>query len=339
MENSVSKVLIETVVKKTLRDMKDDPDRSIRNLVDRALLVSGGRFQKRFFQSAQSMLHNEQSAYYALVRNAVENIDHDRLLRFGMNIGYNSCTTGAKKIREIEAREGSNIPWAMFLEIDAGDFARQRQRYAALVEEGGEMGVYTWFLRVNGFSCDMFQWIERYPDCAFGLLCAPEDVSDALIGEAERLNNLMVGVGLGAQTGEVCEALRARKMLYCIYCQYGENRLREILSGDLLHDTQAMNAPFTVFLPEGGCGEAARARVFGYTQRVRKEQRFPTIAWELFEDSMAVDTIISGDGCSAGFRADGAFFALADHRKGQEMTLWEHSLREILQACLPKSTA
>lgn len=339
MENSVSKVLIETVVRKTLRDMKDDPDRSIRNLVDRALLVSGGRFQKRFFQTAQSMLHNEQSAYYALVRSVVENIDHERLLRFGMNIGYNSGTIGAKKIREIEAREGFNIPWAMFLEIDAGDFARQRRRYAALVEEGGELGIYTWFLRVNGFCRDVFEWIEQYPDCAFGLLCAPETVNDELVGEAERLNNLIVGVGLGARTEDACEALRARKMLYCIYCQYGEDRLREILSDDLLHDTQALGAPFTVFLPEESCAKSAQARVFGYTQRTRKEQRFPTIPWELFQDSMAVDAIISGDGCSAGFRADGSFFALANRREGNGMTLQEHSLREILQTCLPKRAA
>lgn len=97
MENNMSRILIETVVRRTLKDMKENPERSIRNLVDMALHFSEGRFQKNFFQAAQTMLKNENSPYYALLRNISSSVDTERLVTFGMNLGYNSCTLGAKK--------------------------------------------------------------------------------------------------------------------------------------------------------------------------------------------------------------------------------------------------
>ena len=62
MGNDISRILIETVVRKTLRDMKDSPERSTRNLVDMALHFSSGHFQREFFEMAQEMLQNEHSA-------------------------------------------------------------------------------------------------------------------------------------------------------------------------------------------------------------------------------------------------------------------------------------
>ena len=60
MENSMSRFITGSVVKRTLKDIKDNPERSIRNLVDMALQFSGGRFQQDFFTTAQTMLQNEK---------------------------------------------------------------------------------------------------------------------------------------------------------------------------------------------------------------------------------------------------------------------------------------
>ena len=49
MENSLSRILIETTVRQTLKGLQEDPKRSVRNLVDMALQFSEGRFQNRFF--------------------------------------------------------------------------------------------------------------------------------------------------------------------------------------------------------------------------------------------------------------------------------------------------
>ena len=108
MGNDISRILIETVVRKTLRDMKDSPERSTRNLVDMALHFSSGHFQREFFEMAQEMLQNEHSAYYSLIQDVVSSADTDQLVSFGPNLGYNSFVTGAKTIRDEEAREQFN---------------------------------------------------------------------------------------------------------------------------------------------------------------------------------------------------------------------------------------
>ena len=62
MARDISRVLIETVVRKMLREAKDSPERSIRNLVDMALYFSDGRIQRNFFTVAQEMLRNGRGA-------------------------------------------------------------------------------------------------------------------------------------------------------------------------------------------------------------------------------------------------------------------------------------
>ncbi len=49
MDNTVTRIAIEMVVKKTLREITDSPERSTRNLVDMGLHFSNGRFHRIFF--------------------------------------------------------------------------------------------------------------------------------------------------------------------------------------------------------------------------------------------------------------------------------------------------
>ena len=121
MENSMSKIIIETTVRQTLKSLKEDTKRSIRNLVDMALQFSKGRFQSRFFETAHTMLENENSAYYDLIYNAINHIETEHLIKFGMNLGYNSFTWGAQHIRTNENVLGFNIPWVIFFQMDQPD--------------------------------------------------------------------------------------------------------------------------------------------------------------------------------------------------------------------------
>lgn len=72
MENSMSRILIETTVRQTLKELRENPKRSIRNLVDMALQFSDGRFQSQFSKTTRTMLENENSAYYTLIADAAK---------------------------------------------------------------------------------------------------------------------------------------------------------------------------------------------------------------------------------------------------------------------------
>ncbi len=56
MDTITSRVLIETVVRKALVDIKETPERCTRNLVDMALHFCEGRYQRNFFECAKTML-------------------------------------------------------------------------------------------------------------------------------------------------------------------------------------------------------------------------------------------------------------------------------------------
>ena len=63
MGEGMSRVLIETMVRKGIREIQEDPERSTRNLVDMAIHFSPeGRFARELFGSAQRMLTDEDSA-------------------------------------------------------------------------------------------------------------------------------------------------------------------------------------------------------------------------------------------------------------------------------------
>lgn len=336
MAASINRILIETLVRKALRDIQASPERSVRNLVDMGLSFSKGRFQTRLFQSVQRMLSDEHSAYYQLVRNAVTNVAHDRLLRFGMNVGYNSCTLGARKIREIEAAEGFNIPWTLYLEIRADGFAHHQTAYDELISQGKELGIYTWFIYADGLCTELFDLLAKHDDCAFALLCRAQSFTDEMLEELAGLSHTLVSVELNEQADVLCSELRERKLLYAVHKTYTSSDVPEILSDNLLYDTQSLQAPITALLPGKDCTEAERNRVFEYILRNREGQVFPTVLWEMVQDVLGIDTIISDDCCSAGFRADGTFFVLADQRATSEWNLFRHDLKTILQNCLQK---
>lgn len=336
MAANTTRILIETIVRKTLRDIQNAPERSIRNLVDMALNFSKGRFQKNFFEGAQRMLANEHSAYYPLVRNVVSNVEHERLLRFGMNIGYNSCTIGARRIREIEAAEGFNIPWALFLEVNAESFAQSLASYDALIMQGKELGIYTWFICAEDICSDMFDLMKKHDDCAFGLICNAQTISGEILDEVAALNHVMISVQINEHIDALCAEMRKRKLLYAVHTTYSSSDLKDILNDNMLYDLQSTLAPFTVLIPDAACPASEREIVYDYVLRKREEQKFSTIIWDMVHDVLSIDTIISEDSCSVGFGTDGSLFTLSNGKNHRKWNLFEDDLRTILKNCFPK---
>ena len=334
MEESMSRMLVETVVKKALKSIKDSPDRGIRNLVDMALQFSEGRFQQNFFITTQTMLQNENSAYYGLVRDIVTYTDTDCLFTFGMNLGYNGCTAGARRIRENEEKLGCNIPWTVMLQIDTQQFDENQQTYSKLIDEGENLGIYIWMVFPTDQPQKVFSLAEDYPGSAFCVFCEAKDITSAFIDEAVECKNLMLVIRYDENVDDTCNALRERGLLYSVWYQYSQKDTEIIINGDLFSSTQQVSPTFTVLLPEASCPEEVRRLVYQEVKRARSEQSFRTIAWELQNDNSLVDSIISGDTCSVCFDKVGN---LCDWSGTIEnCNLFQSNLTEILTAAYHK---
>lgn len=331
-------ILIETLVKKTLRDIKAAPERSIRNLVDLALHFSQGRFQHRFFAIAQTMLQNESSPYYGLIQDTVAHVENQKLLRFGMNMGYNGCTLGARTIRRIEKREGYNIPWCLGLELEPQCLAQNRQRYQEVIGQGEDLGIHTWMLYAPALPQEGMSLAQAHPDSAFCLFCPPQAVEPSFLETAELQDNLMTVVEDSDGTAEACGLLRERGLLYSVYHIYGAADVPDITGGALLRRTQDLHPLFTGLLAGADCPIQAQQEVYNYILGQRNAPQAQTVAWELAWDSRTVDGIISQESCVAYFDAQG-YLATPWERYAQPLfNMLQTDLPDILKRAFPKGT-
>lgn len=339
MENSVSRVLIETVVKKALRDVRNSPRRSIRNLVDMALHFSGGRFQHNFFEIAQTMLQNEHSPYYGLIEDTVAHVDAERLFRFGMNVGYNGCTEGAATIREIEENERYNIPWMMFLHLDAQQLSEHYGQYQSLISQGEALGIHTWMLFPESRTQELLPLAREHPDSAFALFCEPEAVTPQFVDNVRELDNLMPVVRYGGGAAGACGQLREAELLYSVYIRYTQDDVPAIAEGALFEGTQQLHPVFSVLLAAPGCTDAARKAAYEAVKSARSRQLFQTVAWEAVCDSSFVDSVISSEPCLATVDPQGCLVSPRKIGARGSLNVLQNDLTCVLKRAFPKAGA
>ena len=339
MENNMSSLLVGTVVKKALRSIKEDPERCVRNLVDMALQFSAGRFQKRFFTAAQTMLQNENSGYYNLIRHSVVNADTDHLYTFGMNLGYNGCTVGADRIRKNEAKLGCRIPWTIILQLDPKQYASHVHEYHTLIRDGEALGIYTWMIFAQQQPETVLSLAAAHPDSAFVLFCEPEDVSSAFLDHATEIQNLMITVRYDEETSDIiCASLRDMGLLYSVWYQYDSPDAEQIVSGDLFCSAQQLHPIFTTLVPNPECTDEVQQRVYQTVQEARSDQRYCTIPLELVQDNCLIDSIISDDVCSVYFDKDGNLYNGNGKLCRFHQNLFKRALADILLSAYPSDS-
>ena len=130
---ALSRAMVESVVDRSLREIVSDPDRSLRKLVDLGNLLARGRSQKESFSLLSRVLENEGSPYYDMVRRIVQEVDREKLKCFGINLGWESWTVGAGRIRALEGERHYNIPWCLTFRLGGQPWALGAEDYLSLI--------------------------------------------------------------------------------------------------------------------------------------------------------------------------------------------------------------
>ena len=340
MRDSMAKIAIETMARKAIRDIRETPESSMRNIVEMAQQFSNGRFQKKFFEIIHRMLEDETSGYYAMVSDTARHVDPERLLNFGMNLGYNSCMTGADKIRTWEKNFGYNVPWNICLDIGRDSMQKYLKSYYRIIRECEEMGIYTCMLFMEQYERDVFLMIREYPDSAFFVFCRAEAVTEEFLDDIQSLNNVMILLRYDEAAGRACGRLREEGQLYGCYYPYGEEDAEKICSGDLFYGMQQLHPVISVMVSEKGCPEHIRQRIYRTVCEARSSQEYRTLLWELYGDNCYVDRIISEDDCCVSFDQDGNLCAVSVGTSTVNVNVFRDSLQNILsQAFLKKQAA
>lgn len=338
MRNDVFYTLIETVVANKLKDMKKYPKRAARNLIDLGLLFSKGKFQNAFFSSAQTMLQNEDSPYYKLIDNVINGVENQRLLTFGMNLGYNSFKSGSREIRRNERKLNCTIPWEITLHIDNFSFKNNNQSYDSLISDGERLGIYSWIIFLDKPFSDFLDLVKKHPDSVFFIFLEDLDedektkqskIDENFLDCIEELKNIMLIVELDKKNRHVYNDLKQKKLLYSVYYRYSQKNIDLILDGSILRFAEQFNPFFTVFVSEPYCNKNLREMVYNVSEQSRNEQRYSTIAWELFHSNAYINKIISGKSRYISFDHSGILCDV-DGKKIGDKNIFESDLISIL---------
>ncbi|MCD7770836.1 MAG: hypothetical protein LUH23_01900 [Oscillospiraceae bacterium] len=323
-----AKSIIEAYVGKKLEDMRDNPDRETRNLVDLALSLSAGRFQKHFLNLAHSLLEDEKSPYYALIHDAIKNVGSANILKFGMNIGYNSFTAGAKTIRNLEKEHGYNIPWVITFYVDNESFSEEA--YSEAIRQGKKLGIFTYIFFCSAIPENLTEIFDEESECAFLLFSDAENIEKGILEQAGEIKNLMLCVKYSDSAVEVCERLRNRKALYSMWYEYSERPMCEELlnSADELH-------PILTFFVKSQDNYNGYSEVHDEVCKLRDTRTAASVPMEYSGIVRMIDEIISDDSCIAVFDESGNLISVNDSE--HNCNFINQPLAEIFEKCYPKS--
>lgn len=330
------RIICEATVERGLREIQRESKRSLRNFVDLAMNFSKGTLSRHFLTLFQSMLKDENSAYFEAAQALTQEVDLDTLKTFCVNFSLEGCSRGARKIRELEDSQGFNIPWAAVL--CAGSEGLGLADCLRLVGEGTELGIYVYILMDCSLSGESLQRLSSaYPKCAFFFLDRGLCADKQELFHLQDLHNVMYLIDTD-QPGwqETAASLRQDKFLYGVYRWYRDENADGVSNEAALEQYQDNGTFVIVLLAEQGCSQEKQDMVRSRAMEQRMAQEYPFCLLELGRDMRSVDSLLSDNACSLAIGPDGQ--AIGDHPlEGPDYNVHSRSLQEILQRAAPKN--
>lgn len=330
----MTRSLVEVAIDKALHDIARDPDRSIRNLVDLGSNFSNGRFQTGLFSGMQDILKNRSTRYYELARRIIADVKGAALKSFGLNLGYNAFTHGAKHIRDQEAELGFNIPWMIEITYRQGE-ALTEEDVCRVIDEGQALGIYTYFIHMQpGELPALDRWAHRYNDCAFVAFLTDPMAPEALLYTAE---NVMISLDVRSECFERCAGkLRADRALYAAHCRYDDGSADHLLSGEWADAVLAGRGTFFFLIAQPGTSQKTQERVYDYALSLRDGQQYPVFVMDYYRDMLYIDHVISEMPCFMGILEGGQIIGVPrDTPTG--ISIHDMPLIDILRKTMPRT--
>lgn len=298
----ITTTMIETAINKGIRDIKDNPKRGIRNLVDLANHFANSPFQKNILELMQTMLSNLNSPYYRIVSYLVNNVDNNILKTFGINIAYYSWTNGAKIIRKSEENLECCIPWTIVFDLKE----KERKEYLNLninhiIKQGKELGIYTYMFFSHSID-DLECFIKDNPDCAFILFISPHMIEEESISKMKSYRNIFFSILYEGSNDtikfkNIINLLHANNSLFGVYSFYGDENREDILSNKWVNDVININSPFGILIESKNCSKETALLVHEYIFNSKTNQKHSAFLVDLWEDIARIKRYISTDSC------------------------------------------
>ncbi len=293
-KKNFSRVLIETVVDRGIRDVTDDPKRSLRRLADMGKQFSEGRFQKASFGHITNLLKNDDSPYYEMLEDFLAAVDHKSIKTFGLNMGYDSWTYGARLIRRESEKRGYMLPWVVQIHYDKDPICRLKAKdIDGIINRLSPLGVNTYvIIKEHGMPDDseLVRIFSDHPECAFFLFINDAQISKEHAEKIKETGNAVISINIEAENAEsVCFMLRKMKALYVIHYRYGADEVERFSDDEYINSWLSYGSAF-IFLIQKDSDKGLAGK---FAKNSRMQQEYPILVWDVYSDIRLVNEMIS----------------------------------------------
>ncbi|MCI5568366.1 MAG: hypothetical protein MR372_00755 [Lachnospiraceae bacterium] len=299
MKKDITRAIMDATVDRGLKEINEDPRRSIRKLADLGKQFNNGRFMQDLYAIFQDLLRNDDSPYYTAIEHLLQNTDRKALKDFGINMGYNGFTKGGKKIRNFYTKKGLKVPWAIIIRLDP--LSRNSitpHDLISLIAEGKKLGIFSYIITLENsldYLEDLLKVFMTYDDCAF-MLNMPDKEMDASISPfvKECRNVLYFLPVFDDSIGQNVSILKREKAWYGLYAHYDENNAENIISTESTWEYLLQDAAFLITIAKDGTDQSVIDSTTQKIKQTRLEPVVPLFIFDLYGDAAQIQKLISG---------------------------------------------
>lgn len=338
--------IIESAIDKGVRDIKENPSRGIRNLVDLGIHFATGHFQKNFFYIAQQILGNKNTPYYELVNHIAEYVHPQILKRFGVNLGYNSWTYGAEKIRKYEKEQGYIIPWTFVFNFIKESKNRISETDVSNVLDTGEtMGIYCGMFfagKDKNHLKKLISMLKSHEDSSYFIFLKPELITDEISSMIVNSGNIVIVLNMNAQEDNVscknaAQILLKNKCLYGVYSTYNDDNVGYVISDEYLGLIQDLCCSFAFFVRQNLNKAANIERFSKFMHTAKSSSKYRFFLTDFYDDIAYIDKVISVKDCLITINSDGNIAISNTDNLNYGLNIKTHSLTDIFKKTMPKT--
>ena len=337
--NPITRAIIDSTVDRSLREIDEDPKRSVRKLTDLGRLFTKGRFTDEIYALVQDLLHNDDSPYYTLIERLLRHTDKQILKTFGINVGYNGLNIGGKIARGAAASRQYHTPWLISMRINSSvPNSMSVSEVENVIEQAKPLGIFCFGIRLEGSLLPLNSLLEmavRHKDCAFFFILPDQKLTPVHLDNIRSCQSAIFLLHTeSTYTSANLEALRKKKVFCGVYSFYDDQNAAAWAAGKRIREFLNYQTPICMLIADDTCSSKNQMRVAKYCRSCRLHPEHPILLFDSIGDIQAVDRMRSE-------QENGCYFEIletGDIRTGNEIiTDFRHtvSLEQLLTIALP----
>lgn len=346
IKRKITKAIIATAIDKGIRDMEENSNRGIRRLVDLGNYFVTEDFQKNFFTKVQQMLDDSDNKYYKLVNHIIQSIDHQVIKHFGINLGYNSLTYGAKKIQEYQKKYGFMLPWTMVFDFRSNtDNLLSDKEVSEVISNIESLGIYCSMLFINDnieYLKTILAKLESHKDSCFFIFVSPNIIDGEIAATILDSKNIAVSLYMDAQKENnvfknAVNILLKNKCLYGAYSICNDNQINSIANVEYMETIQNLGCAFTFFIREN-LNDIQNIECFTKFMNSIKHptKGYPIFIVDFYEGLSYLNKKISSESCFIAIKGNGAIAVNVMSNEIAELNVRTHSIESIIANTMPR---